>query len=89
MLLVTTEPFQKVRDWYKGQLPTHCIYEKQDQPVSKYVFARKCDPDSREAGNYDLFTTNPNVIVKEIGSQLRDFYGDFLTTIEIAYRPAE
>lgn len=89
MLLVTPESFVKVRDWYEEQLSSHCSYASQRKPVEKHVFARKCDPDSREKGDYDLFTTNPNVIVKEVGTDLQDFYGEFSTTIEIAYRPSD
>jgi hypothetical protein len=89
LILLTTDPFPVVRDWYISHIPTFCTYEKKDRPVPMHVIARRCDSDSRKAGNYDLFTTNPNITVKRIGSHLRGFYGNFVTAIEIAYRPAE
>jgi len=89
LVILTTEPFPAVRDWYISHMPTLCTYEKNGRPFPMHVLARKCGSDSRKAGNYDLFTTNPNITVKEIGTHLRDFYGNFVTAIEIAYRPAE
>lgn len=88
MVLVADAPFHKVQQWYKARLPDFCAYKKKEKPVSEYVFAQECNTYSKAAGNYDLFTTNPNLTVKEIGSHLRDFYGKFMTIIEVAYVPA-
>jgi len=85
LLLVSDAQFNEVLHWHEQRVSKLCIYERTEDPVNKIVLARRCNASVRKPGQYDLFTNNPIMIVKQIPQEYRNVYGAFRVTIEIAY----
>lgn len=86
MVLATSDKFDQVVDWYTNELSSYCIAEK-DLSKKSITFARECKcqgvPIDRKP--MCLFTTTPNVTIREVASDTGNYFGKFRTLIEVAY----
>lgn len=86
MVLATSVKFDQVVDWYKNELSAYCIVER-DLSKKSITFAKECKckglPIDKEP--MCLFTTTPNVTIREVAKDAANYFGKFRTLIEVAY----